>query len=280
MNMNFDSENFIYKNGLNVERYVFAEIRRVVAICFLSMSLGFIARGEFILEEAYREFNYAYNCDAYMRESYKTYAGRSFRTEDEFVAQRFDDDGTCSNNFYIWEGLFALYLFFLLALFFMTRGVKYRFDKKRRIIYTILNWNVYVYRVPVDVDTLKFETKYKTAEISPYINMTNISNSKERIQFLGFGKDDRLVMQEKLTLAAKMYFCEANQNSDDQWLRDVIDQNQTYTPFLRLFYFSLFKEASLDDPKLLAKIDAYLEKNPPNPAKDDLYKDFGFYNQG
>jgi hypothetical protein len=277
--MNFDSENFIYKNGLNVERYVFAEIRRVVAICFLSMSLGFIARGEFILEEAYREFNYAYNCDAYMRESYKTYSRKSAWTEDEFVAQRFDDDGTCSNSFYIWESLFALYVFFLITLLFMTRGVRYRFDKQRRIIYTVLNWKVYVYRVPRNIDDLFFDIKNQTLDTPPYVVMTNIANGKTRRQFFGFGKDNYSDMQEKLTLAAKMYFCEANQNSDDQWLRDVIDQNQTYTPFLRLFYFSLFKEASLDDPKLLAKIDAYLEKNPPNPAKDDLYKDFNFYNQ-
>jgi Ni,Fe-hydrogenase I cytochrome b subunit len=172
--VNFDSENFIYKNGLNVERYVFAEIRRVAAMFFLIMSLVLIARGESMYEDAYIEYNYAYNCDAYMREKYKTYSGRNSWTEDEFVAQKFGDDGVCNNSFYIWEGLIGLYLFFLITLLFMIRGVRYRFDKRRRIIYTVLNWKTYIYRVPSNIDDLFFDIKNQTLDTPPYVVMTNI----------------------------------------------------------------------------------------------------------
>jgi hypothetical protein len=281
-----DSEIFEFSNGLNVERGVFYFVKRAAIIFFVIISAVVITRWDSIYPTVYSEYKFAFDCENYIRnEIYPNHSANDIITVEEMIKQAHRFNGNCKSDFVYFGGVIGLYIFLFLSYVFTSRGVKFRFDKKRRVIYTVVNWNLLVCRVPSNIDEFKYVSEYSGKKTLPTITMVNVANGKERLQSLGLLSVSMDKQEAMIDQATKMYFCEANQSSDDQWLKDTIKRSNDlkhsilFNIFVKPFYFSLFKEASLDDPKLLAKIDAYLEKNPPNPAKDDLYKDFDFYNQ-
>ena len=266
-----DSEIFEYKNGVNVERCGFAEFKRIVLVVFIVLGAPLLHEWESLFSRIYMDFNLEFNCESFI--------------ESEVNRLDYGIVKDCHNYFY---GLCLVIVFFITLIIlyvYTSRGVKFRLDKKRRVIYTLVNWKVLIYRIPLNVDDFHFETIISVKKLLPVIDMINISNGRKHPQSFGVIGVDAYKQESMIQHVIKMYFCEANQTSDDQWIKDTIKRSNDlkhsilFNIFVKPLYFSLFKETSLDDPKLLAKIDAYLEKNPPNPAKDDLYKDFDFYNQ-
>jgi hypothetical protein len=169
---------------------------------------------------------------------------------------------------------------------FFKREALVVFDKKRRIIYTVKNSQVYYCRV-YDLNYLPFTTNIKAMSHSSVIIPLNVDLfkwgedkclMKSEVFSTGIFYPDSNCQQQFLCMMLTAYFSNQNLHTNDEWLKSILTGPSK--PFLlvldKLIQFSFRKREDPFSPEVQAVVSDIVDKFKDIEEGDMDFEDFDF----